>query len=119
MIRLFLLLVKNKYSDFRFGCLWMHEKYFRSFKRSNFFLVIAIVISVRRRSLERAFFLVHFLRSFLFGEANLTDWNRLSSEQTRKATAITAKSCSVLYLTVWVKTDGGGMSGGSCEVEGG
>lgn len=115
-----LLLVKNKYSDFRFGCLWMHEKYFRTCKRSNFLLAAAaIVISVCRRSWARVFFLVHFLRSFLFGEANLTDWNRLSSEQTRKATAITAKSCSVLYLTVWVKTDGGGMSGGSCEVEGG
>lgn len=59
-----------------------------------------------------------FLRSFLVSEANLTDWKRRSSEQTRKATVITAKSCLGLYLTVWVKTDGTGASGGSYEVEG-
>lgn len=59
-----------------------------------------------------------FFRSFLVSEANLTDWKRRSSEQTRKATAITAKSCLGLYLTVWVKTDGTGASGGSYEVEG-
>lgn len=91
-------------------------------RSSHFLLVIAafmIHLCVEALERERAFSLVHVFRSFLFGEANLTDWNRLSSEQTRKATAITAKSCSVLYLTVWVKTGGGGMSSGSCEVEGG
>lgn len=93
----------------------MHKIISNQIRRSNFHLIVAAsTITVRRCS--------RFLRSFLVGEANLTDWNRLSSEQTRKATAITAKSCSVLYLTVWVKMDGRegrGASGGSCEVEGG
>ena len=64
--------------------------------------------------------LVHHVRVFLFlspsfclhflpspGEADVTDWSAFP-KQTWKATAITAKSCSVLYLTVRVKADGGG-----------
>lgn len=40
------------------------------------------------------------------GEAHLTEWSAFP-KQTWKATAITAKSCLVLYLTVRVKADGG------------
>lgn len=82
----------------------VHKIISNQIRRSNFRLIVAAsTIALRRCS--------RFLRSFLVSEANLTDWNRLSSEQTRKATAITAKSCSVLYLTVWVKMDGGEEGG--------